>query len=270
LRLAPATFILGRAVTTTHHRALLERGYTVVENTHGEAQLTVLRDSLERIHRAHGSPRPHASPEQVLTRNVIVNPTGFVVFELLAVAPEVASCLVSPALVDVVRALLGPDMHLELTGGSISDASRPFFSWHNHIGGIDVEAYRDREAYPRFERSQRVIAVVYLDDIDAAGGELLVLPRKITDPTAPPGDRFAPTWEGEVVVHLRRGSTLLLEQCTWHAVRPCTRSGLRMFVGAYFASSEAPPTQLRDSSLPGFRGGGLLLQSVLPRPSSPG
>lgn len=251
--------------TTEHVRNLVEQGFTVIEHSHDAEDVEAFRAAIGRIHARHGAPQPYADPARELAAEVMINPTGFVVFKLLAVAPELAPRLLSRPVVEVTRALLGSDMHIELTGASVSDASRPFFTWHNHIGGIDVEAYRQRREYPRFSRSQRVIVVTYLDDIDADGGELLVLPRKITDPTEPPEDQSAQSWPGQVRLSFPRGSTLILEQCTWHAVHPRNRGGLRMFIGCYFTSSKAPATRIVDDSLRGFTGGGPLLQSVLPR-----
>ncbi|MBX3272061.1 MAG: phytanoyl-CoA dioxygenase family protein [Sandaracinaceae bacterium] len=249
-----------------HARAISERGYTVLPRTHDDATVAAMRARLTAIHEAHGAPPPYASAARALGENAMLNPTGFVIFELLGIAPELAPRLLSPSLLAVARAVLGEDCSLELTGAVISDAGRPFFSWHNHIGGIDVEAQRASGVFPRFARSERLIAVVYLDDVDADGGPLLALPRRITDPTEPPFDLRAPDWDGQVELTFPRGSTLVFEQCTWHAVRPQRREGLRMFVGSYLTSRAAPPTRARDRSLVGFRGGGPLLRSVLREP----
>jgi len=251
--------------TEEHARELLERGYTVIRHSHSEDDVAAIRERILAIYAEHGTPTPYANPTRELSANVLVNPTGFVMFKLLAIAPELSPRLMSPRVVDVARALLGRDMHVELTGASLSDPSRPFFTWHNHIGGIDVEDYRERRAFPRFERSERLIAVLYLDDIDEGGGELLALPRKISEPTEPPFDLFTHHWAGEERITFPKGSTLIFEQCTWHAVLPQLRPGIRIFVGCYFTSSAAAKTVAVDDSLRGFRGGGDLLQSVLPR-----
>jgi hypothetical protein len=156
-------------------------------------------------------------------------------------------------------------VRLELTGAVLCDRRRPFFSWHNHIGGIDVEDYRARGDFPRFTASQRVIVVHYLDDIDADSGELRALPRRLSEPTEAPHDPMLESWPSQEQLHFPAGSTLILEQCTWHAVMPVRRPGLRMFIGAYLTSPDAPPTQSVDDSLRSFDGGGPLLRSLLPR-----
>src|SRR5690606_36339307 len=136
-----------------------------------------------------------------------------------------------------------------LTGAVLCDATRPFFSWHNHIGGIDVEDVRARGDFPRFTASERVIGVLYLDDVDEDGGELRALPRALAAPTEPPHDRMRERWPGQVRLHFPAGSTLVLEQCTWHAVMPRRRPGLRAFIGAYLTARRAPPTAAVDTSL---------------------
>src|SRR5690606_16844317 len=116
-----------------------------------------------------------AEPRE-LGANLVVNPTGLAIFQLIKLEPSLAPLLFAPRLVEVARLALGNDMFLELTGASVSDGSRPFFTWHHHIGGIDVEAMRRAGAGPRLKECQRLIAVTYLHDIDEQGGELLVIP----------------------------------------------------------------------------------------------
>lgn len=248
-----------------HARSLRERGYTVVVGGHTPEQVARLRAALTEIYVRSGSPTPYDPRGRSISADVQLAPTGFVLTRLLALCPELADDILAPRVVAAARALLGPEARLELTGAVICDQRRPFFSWHNHIGGIDVEDYRARQDYPRFSRSQRVIVVHYLDDIDGDGGELRALPRALDEPTEPPHDIMTETWPGQERLHFPAGSTLILEQCTWHAVMPVRRPGLRMFVGAYLTSSEAPTTDAIDDSLRSFTGGGPLLRSLLPR-----
>jgi ectoine hydroxylase-related dioxygenase (phytanoyl-CoA dioxygenase family) len=247
-----------------HARALRERGFTVVEHSHSAATVARFRAGIEALHRRCGAPVPYSAKGAQLGGDVQLAPTGFVVTRLLAQFPEFADELLCPDVIEIVRRVLGRDMHLELTGAVMCDATRPFFSWHNHIGGIDVEDYRARTTWPRFAESQRVIAVLYLDDIDVAGGELRAYPRAVSDPTDAPFDEMTPDWPGQAALHFPAGSTVIFEQCTWHAAMPKTSPGLRMFVGAYLTSSRAPRTEAVDDSLVGFSGGGTLLQSLLP------
>jgi ectoine hydroxylase-related dioxygenase (phytanoyl-CoA dioxygenase family) len=248
-----------------HAQALRERGFSVVERSHTPETVAKFRAALEALHRSHGAPVPYSAKGEQLADDLQLAPTGFVVTKLLARFPELAHELLCPDVVEIVRRVLGRDMHLELTGAVLCDANRPFFSWHNHIGGIDVEDYRARTSWPRFDEPQRVIAVLYLDDIDDRGGELRAYPRAIQDPTDAPFDEMTPDWPGHVALHFPAGSTVIFEQCTWHAAMPRSTPGLRMFVGAYLTSARAPETDAVDDSLASFTGGGELLQSLLRR-----
>ena len=259
---APA--LLAEPELEAHVRCLRERGFTVVERSHAPETVARFRAGLLRLYEDHGAPTPYSARGEQLGPDVQLAPTGFVITRLLALFPEFADELLSAWVVEVVSRLLGRDMHLELTGAVLCDATRPFFSWHNHIGGIDVEDYRARKTWPRFIESQRVIVVLYLDDIDAEGGELRAYPRAIRDPTEAPYDQMARDWDGQVELEFPAGSTVIFEQCTWHAALARSRPGLRMFVGAYMTSARAPKTDAIDDSLPGFEGGGALLQSLLP------
>lgn len=254
-----------RADADAHASALRERGYTVLARTHDAEQIARLRAAILAIHAEHGAPVPYAPALRSIAGDLQLAPTGFVITSLLARCPGLADEILAPPVIAAARALLGDDLHLELTGAVICDPTRPFFSWHNHIGGIDVEAVRARGEFPRFTASERVIVVLYLDDIDSDGGELRALPRTIDAPTEPPHDRMIDTWPGQVPLHFPAGSTLVLEQCTWHAVMPRRRPGLRIFIGAYLTSSRAPATAAVDPSLRTFTGGGPLLRSLLPR-----
>jgi len=255
-------------VAQAHAKALSERGYAVITGTHSAEQVRRLRAALAAIHAGQGAPTPYAKAMCELAPDLQLAPTGFVITSLLGRCPELAEDLLAPSVIAAARALLGADARLELAGAVICDDARPFFSWHNHIGGIDVEEVRARGEFPRFTASQRVIVVLYLDDIDGDGGEVRVLPRRITEPTEPPHDQMIDAWPEQVCLHFPAGSTLLLEQSTWHAVMPRRRPGLRMFIGAYLTSSSAPPTSVVDASLRGFSGGGALLRSLLPGASA--
>src|SRR5262245_6929580 len=251
--------------TARHATELSEVGFTVLERTHDAAIVEVFREKLQALYRACGAPTPYAERARKLTPEIELSPTGFVIYKLLKLFPELAADLLVPELVEVARRVLGPDMHIELTGAVISDRARPFFGWHSHIGGIDVEDYRARSVWPRFERAERLIAALYLDDIDETSGQILTFPRRLSDPTEAPFDPLRQSWDGQVRLNFPRGSSLIFEQCNWHAVEPTAQPGLRMFVGFYLTSKSAPPTSEKDESLAECRGRSELFDSVLPR-----
>ncbi len=173
--------------------------------------------------------------------------------------------MVRSDVVAAIRGYIGQDVEIELTGAVIADSHRPFFEWHTHIGGIDDSKYRHAGIWPQFDEPQRVMTLLYVQDLDAENGPLLVFPRGVREPTAPRHDPYALSWPDQVELQLPRGSVVVMDQCTWHAVRPKTNAGLRSFIGCYFKSPKAPPTEWIDESLRGFVGGGELLQSLLPR-----
>jgi ectoine hydroxylase-related dioxygenase (phytanoyl-CoA dioxygenase family) len=146
----------------------------------------------------------------------------------------------------------------------VADSYRPFFAWHTHIGGIDDGKYRREGVWPHFDEPQRLMTLLYVNDIEPDNGPLLVYPRRVADPTPPPFDPYLKHWPDEVVLTPRKGSVVMMDQCTWHAVRAKQSAGIRSFIGCYFRSSKAPPTEWEDESLRAIQGGSELLRSVLP------
>jgi hypothetical protein len=248
-----------------HVRALRERGYTVFDQVFDEAEVDRLASTMARLHDEAGRPSCYAREPKRLSPEVELCQAGLVFYKFIKRCPDHADLIVRPSIVAAMRGYLGEDMSLELTGGVVVDSSRPFFAWHTHVGGIDDGRYR-REGVPlHLSEPQRVMSLLYVDDIEDDNGPILIYPRTVADPTPAPHDPLSFDWPGQTVLKVRRGSVLLLDQCTWHAVRAKTTPGLRSFIGCYFRSSNAPPTDLVDDSLPGFQGGDALLQSILPR-----
>ncbi|MEM9457561.1 MAG: phytanoyl-CoA dioxygenase family protein [Myxococcota bacterium] len=243
---------------------LRDSGYTVLPGLYTPDRVQAIRDALERAYRALGSP-PLFHPGRMSPGDDLeISSTGFVFHKLLKFVPELAPTLLEPVVVQVLRAVLGGDMHLELVGAVLCDHTRPFFQWHTHVGGIDDERYRRAGLRPTFEQPQRVTMVLYLNDLVEGAGQLLVYPRAITDPMAPPFAVDQTHWEGQVLVDCPQGSVVLVEQCTWHAALPRTRPGLRIYLGGYFAAASAPATFDVDESLMDLREPGALMASVLP------
>jgi hypothetical protein len=131
-------------------------------------------------------------------------------------------------------------MVIEVAGCVVSDESRPFFGWHMHAGGVDDGEYRKSGRWPTVTSMQRVMTLTYLQDLTDANGPMLILPRKVGDPTAPPQELDAAAWEGQVELRVPAGSLVIVDECTWHAVRPKRGPGLRMFLGVGYAARYAP------------------------------
>jgi ectoine hydroxylase-related dioxygenase (phytanoyl-CoA dioxygenase family) len=244
---------------------LEEEGYVVLPSLYSDEDVAFFRERILDLYQEIGAPPARADGLETPAPEVEISPAGIVFRRLAHRRPEVIPRLLQKEAVDVVRGLLGDVMHLELPAGVVSDHHRAFFEWHTHIGGVDDSTYRHKRIFPTYERSERVTMLHYLDDLTPDNGPLLVLPRKITDPTPPPHPLELEDWPGQVEIHCPKGSVVIIEQCTWHAARKKTSPGLRLFVGFYFASSAAPPTPLMDQSLLEYEGDDELFRSVLPR-----
>jgi hypothetical protein len=225
---------------TGHTRELQERGYTVFESLYDPTWVAHVRAEIEGIHAELGSPRCYTPGYQTLRPGIDLCAAGMAVRSLVMQRPELAASLIKPEVAAAMRGALGQDMVLEVAGCVVSDDSRPFFGWHMHVGGIDDGEYRKRDYWPTVAKMQRVMTLTYLQDLTDDIGSILILPRKVGDPTAPPQDLDARAWAGQVELRVPAGSLVAVDECTWHAVRPKRGPGLRIFVGVSYAAREAP------------------------------
>lgn len=213
------------------------------------AQVGRLRDAIEALARAIDPPAYHSAETRVLSDAAMLAAPGLAIHRLLGQRPELAPLVLHPPVVDALRGVLGHDMVLELAGAVVSDQSRPFFTWHTHIDGEDEGARLRAGTWPAVTRPERVLTLLYLDDLDEEAGPLYVYPRRVGDPTAPPGDPNARRWEGQIELRPRAGTLVALEQCTWHAAASRQSPGHRVFVGCYFAAADARRPEWADAAL---------------------
>lgn len=244
---------------------LYQRGYAVFERAYSEEEVAFLRNGLVSAWEDLDRPSLRGFPPRELSKDAVVGPAGLVLLSLTSRYPHFASRLFKPQIIQTIRELLGNDMQLELSAGTLSDSTRPFFDWHVHIGGADDAFYDYKRPYPLFEHSERVTHILYLDDLNEDNGKLVIYPRKLTDPTVPPFEKTAEHWPGEIEVACPSGSVVILEQCTWHAARQKKTDGLRAFIGSYFASKDAVKTPLADQTLYDWNGSDELFRSIVPR-----
>jgi ectoine hydroxylase-related dioxygenase (phytanoyl-CoA dioxygenase family) len=244
------------------------QGYFVLEDAFSAADVESFRAPLARKYAALGEPKTWSNPPLVPAEDVEISIVGLVLYKLGRQCPEIVPRLITPEVVDVARQVLGDDMHLEFAAAVLNHDDRPFFHWHMHVGGVDNPSIRHTGKYPRFQRCERLTTLLYLDDLTDESGTLLVLPRRIDEPTAPPFDTEREPWEGQVELRCRRGTVVFLEQCTWHAARPKRSPGLRAFIACYFTSSRAAATVSSDDSLAPLAGQSPLLAALLAGPRS--
>lgn len=249
-----------------HAREIVDQGYTVYERAWPEDEVDALRGLiLERFHAEKNLPEQlWSTTDYELNSSVSVVYTGVVIYSMVRDRPEITDLLLKPQIVEALRGVLGANMVLENVGALVTDETRPFFSWHTHIGGYDDGEYQSVGGWPKVDAAHRVTTLLYLDDIDDDGGVLLVYPRKVGDPTAPVMDPNVEPWKGQVEVRVPRGSLVAMEQCTWHTARPMRRQGLRVFLGCNFRSGEVPAPDWADKTLHAGAGRNPLFNSVLP------
>ncbi|MBX3125321.1 MAG: hypothetical protein KF718_01320 [Polyangiaceae bacterium] len=245
-----------------HAHPIAERGFAVFERAWTDAEVERLRAAIVASVESRDGPPLWARENTPLDPRTIVTPTGLTFPSLLEEHPELSDVVLKPSVVESLRGVLGEGMRLELVGAVVSDASRPFFAWHSHIGGVPDSEYR-RTGWPRVTKVERVFTLLYLDDVDDQSGVLLVRPRTVGEPTPPPEDPELEAWSEQVELRLARGSLVALEQCTWHAARAMRRDGLRIFVGCYFRAAGLPAPSWSDPTLSAHAPASPLLSSVL-------
>jgi hypothetical protein len=247
-------------------RQLVERSFAVMPGRYDLGKVERIRARIEAVHHSLGTPPLWSKQPITLEDGVEICGTGLVIHELLGRAPELSADVLESDVVEVIRGALGVDMQLEFAGAVICDHTRPFFEWHNHVGGIDDELVRRRGLRPAIEPAQRVAMLVYLDEMGPGTGQLLVHPHRLGGAAPPPQPVQRLHWEGQVEVQGPAGTVVLLDQTTWHAVLPRTIDRrLRCFFGLWFASASAPPSERVDASLVELDVDDPLLRSLLPR-----
>jgi hypothetical protein len=245
---------------------LVERSYAVVPGRYDANKVARLRTGLLDIYGRLEAPPLWSQEPRVLGENLELSGTGLVIHKLLSFNPELHRDLLEPDIVEIIRDVLGPDMHLEFAGAVITNYTRPFFKWHNHVGGIEDEKYRRLGLRPAIERPERVAMIVYLDEMGPETGQLLIHPRRVSGASGPPGPVDQPRWDEQVEVTGPAGTVVMIDQTTWHAALPRTvDQELRLFFGLWFAAACVPKTERVDESLFSIDSPDPLLRSVLPK-----
>jgi len=244
---------------------LIDASYAVIPGMVGLDRVERIRATLARTYASLDAPPMFSKVPIWIGDNIEVSGTGLVMHKVLSFAPDLHRDVLDPDIVEVVRRALGHDMHLEFAGAVVSDYTRPFFKWHNHVGGIDDERYRRLGLRPPIESIQRVAMLVYLDEMGPDTGQLLIHPHRTSGAAPPPGDLHDPDWDGAVRVVGPPGTVVMIDQTTWHAALPRTVDrGPRYFFGLWFAASCAPKSERVDESLNAIESPSALLRSLLP------
>lgn len=262
--------------SATHAQEILERGFTVFDQAYDQAWVDAVRRDIVTHYEGLGRPALWSRDSQQIADDVVICMAGLTVHGLLPRFPEHSSTLLKPDIVDAFRQVLGEDMHMEVAGWVIADKQRPFFDWHIHAYGLDDSYFLRRGYWPKIDSAQRVMALLYLDDLEPDHGPLLVHPHRVGDPVDPPHDRGEENWAGQVELGVKRGTLVAIEQCTWHAVRKQLADGPRIWICMTFSARDTPRCGWFDDRLLTHQTDDPLLRSVLPTikpplpPESPG
>jgi hypothetical protein len=244
---------------------LVEDSYAVLPGHYEAAKVERIRGALAELYERLDTPPMYSKEPVWLGENLEVSGTGLVLHKLLGFDPSLHRDLLDAEIVEIVRRALGRDMHLEFAGAVITDRTRPFFRWHNHVGGIDDERYRRLGLRPAIEEIERVAMLVYLDEMGSDTGQLIIHPQRVSGAARPPGPVDELHWEGQFEVVGPPGTVVMIDQTTWHAALPRTVEGPRFFFGLWFAAASVPKSERVDESLFAIEASDPLLRSVLPR-----
>jgi len=231
-----------------HVSELNTRGYTIFEGAFSEDDVAFMRARSEAIYDRVKDGDPYAEPPIRLSAHVYKTNMGLNVLGVAHFDHELVGRLVHSDVVEVLRGALG-DVRFEMASIMFSNESRPFVRWHTHTAGFSETDGNTERGWPSFDALERITVIGYLNELTEESGELLLYPRAVSDPTAPPFDQREQHWPGELVVRCPRGSIVLLDQATWHAVRPQRRPGMRILVGGLFASARTPTPEWYDRTL---------------------
>lgn len=252
-----------------HTREILDQGFTVFEKAYDDAWVDEVRAEILADYERLGRPPMWARDAEQLGEDVVLCMAGLTVHGLLPRYPERGKDLLRPEIIEAFRGALGEDMYMEVAGWVISDNNRPFFDWHIHANGQDDSFHLKRGYWPKVDGAKRLMALLYLDDLDDQNGSLLVYPHRPGEPLEPPQDTSLEDWEGQIELEVPRGTLVAIEQCTWHAVRRQRSEGPRIWICCTFAAHDALRSGWFDERLVGYEAGDPLLDSVLPRSSPP-
>jgi len=226
------------------------QGFTVLPDRLPPGALARLIARLDALREDADASMLYAEDDLVVAADVKVSPVGLTFFGLLGRAPEMAELILRADLVALLQEVLGTELELEQGSAVISDHTRPFFFWHEHVGGIDGEDFRqDRRTAQAKARIERLVCTIYGTPLDAHHGAMLVYPRKVGDPLLPPHAPGRSPWPGAVQLSAPEGSIVVLDEATWHAVTPMSGPGVRRFVAFFVRRAGLPPNRRVDETI---------------------
>lgn len=209
--------------------SLLERGFTIIENSLSPAQCRVAAELLDGL--VDNGQAIEAGGEGGF---------GYAIHPLLTREGRLADFYCDPLGIAIMEKLFDDEAHLVHTGARLSDATHtPRIDWHQHRYLGEGNAL-DSGAQGRGEYPKRVLMGWYVEGCTPESGPLVVLPRRYDDPLAAPSDDFNGVWPGEVEVNCPPGSCVIFTIELWHAAKAGTSGKRRRLFGSHFQGWNNP------------------------------
>ena len=204
-------------------------GYLIRERLFQGEALTRLQDALDRLEAAEWD-RPRKNPPKDRSWGIILRP-------LMDKDPVFLELLKFPPVLSVCRALMGPLLRLRGLSARISfpGAERQETNWHQHMRVIS------NPLPPWFSQPHCIDALIYLDDLDDDTGPIGIVPGSHAWFDRHPDHQVFTSIEGEQVIRVPAGSTVMVHGNLWHRGMPPLGKKRRMLILSY------TPTWLRKS-----------------------
>ena len=162
---------------------------------------------------------------------------GIILRHLMDKDPVFLELLKFPPVLSVCRAMMGPLLRLRGLSARISfpGAERQETNWHQHMRVIS------NPLPPWFSQPHCIDALIYLDDLDDDTGPIGILPGSHAWLNRHPDHQVFTSIEGEQVIRVPAGSTVMVHGNLWHRGMPTLGKKRRMLILSY------TPTWLRKS-----------------------
>ena len=209
--------------------AFAATGYLIRERLFQGEALTRLQDALDRLEAAEWDRHRKNPPKD--------RSWGIILRHLMDKDPVFLELLKFPPVLSVCRAMMGPLLRLRGLSARISfpGAERQETNWHQHMRVIS------NPLPPWFSQPHCIDALIYLDDLDDDTGPIGIVPGSPAWLDRHPAHQVFASIEGEQVIRVPAGSTVMVHGNLWHRGMPTLGKKRRMLILSY------TPTWLRKS-----------------------
>ena len=209
--------------------AQLDReGYLVREGLFTGSALATLRDAVERL--------VESEWEQHRGKAAGKRSWGIILRHLMDKDPAFLELLKYPPILSVAQAMMGPLVCLRGLSARVTfpGAEQQETPLHQHLRVVS------RPIPPWFSVPHSLDALIYLDNLSEATGLVSLVPGSHAWLDRQPPDTYEPV-DGEIELHLKAGSVVLMHSNVWHRGGPTLSARRRMLILSY------QPTWFRGS-----------------------